>query len=548
MAKRILSLFLTLLMLTSLAGVITPSASSEIYYDGAWHTYTGNTFRLKINGETIACSVPPIVFHDYSVVPARDVFEHLGATVTWYGPDERVTVNMESTEIVLYINSKAAYKNGKVEPMPIAPKIINGKTMIPVRYVAESLGFEVTFDSKTDTILIHTEKSAGSTGSSGSTGNSGSTGSSGSGNTSSGSTGNTGNTGSVGTVTPTASISLTSYKGTDSGGTFTMTFRFSKAVTDISDFTLSGPDRIVLDMGDVKLGSGVGSSTYSSDIVTAVRFGQHGAILRVVLDVTKAQKYSVSKSGTTVTVTVGSSSASTGSTGSNGSTGNTGSTGNAGSTGDDTTEEESVVVMPDPADYDIVAERSITIDPGHGGNDPGAIFTDEDGTVWKETDINLAVSLKVRDILKKKGVRVVMTRTTEETVVRRSRPELANEEKTALFISIHTNSVVGSDKANGIETWGSLEDSKPLAGVTDKEYAKNIQDAVIRKTGATNRGIKDSIDLTVLLYSAMPSVLIEVGFITNETERSNMFSESYRNKLAEGIAEGILKTFEDMGV
>ncbi len=521
MAKRVLSLFLTLLMMLSFAGGVLSSAANEIYYDGAWHAYTGNIFRLQVNGETLSCSVPPIVFNDYSVVPARDVFEHLGATVSWYGPEERVTVDMDDTTIVLYINSTTAYKNQKAETMPIAPKIINGKTMIPVRYVAESLGFDVFFDSKTDTIRITAPESTKNP---------------------EPSNPKLPASGTVETPEVAPSITLNSYKGTLSDGGFSIRFTLSQAVTDYSDFTLTEPDRIVVDLGDVKLGAGVGNSTYESDIVTAVRFGQHGAILRIVLDTPEKQKYTVSSVGKTVTISVGNVKAPADTTAP--STGTTGNAGNNGNTGTTTNQPE------EPVEPEIIIEpsRSITIDAGHGGEDPGAVYTDEDGKLWRETDINLAVALKVRDILEKKNVRVVMTRTKEETVVRRSRPELANEEKTALFISIHTNSVQDAEKANGIETWGSLETSKPLAGVDDKKFAKNVQDAVIKKTKATDRGLKDSVDLTVLVYSVMPSILIEVGFITNETERANMFSESYRNKLAEGIAEGILKTFDDMGV
>lgn len=521
MAKRICCFFLTVCMICSIVGNFVISAAMEIYYDDSWHTYTGNTFRLQVNGKTLSCSVPPIVFQDYSVVPARDVFEHLGATVSWYGPEEKVTVDMKNTQIVLYIDSTVAYKNKKAESMPIAPKIINGKTMIPVRYVAESLGFTVTFDSKTDTIGIKAPVSE---------------------TPNKPTTPQTPAEKEEPSVEP--SITLKSYKGTQNGDIFSIRFTMSEAVTDISDFVLTEPNRIVVDLADVKLGTGVGNSTYTSDVVTAVRYGQHGLVLRIVLDTTEKYPYRVSVSGKTVTVTVGEGS----------SAGNTTTKPNTTDTPDKTEKPDSSdkndekPAIPGPPDIVIEPSRSITIDPGHGGEDPGAIFTDEDGTVWRETDINLAVALKVRDILKKHNVRVVMTRTKEETVVRRSRPDLANEEKTALFISIHTNSVQDAEKANGIETWGSLETSKPLAGVDDKSFAKNVQEAVIKKTKATDRGLKDSIDLTVLVYSAMPSVLIEVGFISNETERANMFSESYRNKLAEGIAEGILKTFDDMGV
>ena len=150
--KRAFSLLQALMIAILLFGTATASAANEIYYDGEWHTYIGSFFNLKINNETVNCEVPPIVFNDYSVVPARDVFEKLGAEVLWNAENEKVTVNYGSTQIILYINNTTAYKNGAAEKMPIAPKIINAKTMLPVRYVSESLGFGVEFDSVTDSM------------------------------------------------------------------------------------------------------------------------------------------------------------------------------------------------------------------------------------------------------------------------------------------------------------------------------------------------------------------------------------------------------------
>lgn len=487
--KRFFALLMAVLML---CGMQTAFAENELYYDGAWHTYIGNFFQLNINGETVQCEVPPIVFDDYSVVPARDVFETLGAQVLWQADNEQVTVLYGDTEIVLYINQTTAYRNGKAETMPIAPKIINAKTMIPVRYVSESLGFNVDFDGSTDTISITTDGAP--------------------------------------PANSTSAPVLTSYKSSETNGVFTAAFSFSEDNVPYSSFTLTEPDRVVIDIAGATQAASVANSTPSSSFVTQIRFGLHEDALRIVFDLSAVQPYSVSQAGSVLTVTIG-----------NGTSDST--PGNNPAVPPDTSVDE-----PSQDEPAIAPSRSITIDPGHGGSDPGACFTDENGTLWRETDINLAVALKVRDILEANGVRVVMTRTTEESVELKSRPEIANNEQTALFLSIHTNSVDGSESANGIETWGKLETGKPLAGVTDKIFAQNVQDAVIEQTGARDRGIKDSVTLAVLKYSQMPSVLIELGFITNTNERGNLFDDAYRNKLAQGIAEGVLKTFDDMGV
>ncbi len=493
--KKLLSLLIVLVMLIALIPTVS---AAEIYYDNEWHTYEGNFFDLKVNGEKLNCEVPPIVFNDYSVVPARDVFEKLGATVNWSAENQKVTVDYVDTKIELFINNKTATKNGKKELMPIAPKLINGKTMIPARYVGETLGFDVKFDSNTDTISIDAK--------------------------------------------PTYSTTLSSYTHSKSGSTVTVTFNFTKS-DEYSHFLLKEPARIVIDTKDTKQGATLKNNTITGyDDVTTIRVGQQPAGIRVVIDMAEELKYTVTKSGKKLVVKIGTTATITPAPDEDKEDGKE-------TTGNKTEEPEKTEppepVIPDPPSY--APTRTVCIDPGHGGEDPGAIFTDEDGTIWRESEINLSVSLMVRDILEQNNVKVVMTRDTDKTVELTTRAPFANEKQTALFVSVHTNSYM-SDSANGIETWGTLEYSATYAGVTDKDLAQNIQSAVISKTKAVNRGIKDTTTLAVIRGSVMPSVLIEVGFISNTAERELMFNNDYRKKLAEGIAEGILKTLDKMGL
>ncbi len=493
--KKLLSLLLALLMIIALIPTVS---AAEIYYDNEWHTYEGNFFDLKVNGEKLDCEVPPIVFNDYSVVPARDVFEKLGATVKWSAINQKVTVEYGETEIELYINNKTAEKNGKKELMPIPPKLINGKTMIPARYVGETLGFDVKFDGATDTISIDAK--------------------------------------------PTYSTTLSSYTHSKSGDTVTVTFNFTKAV-EYSHFLLKEPARIVIDTKDTKQGATLKNNTSTGyEDVTTIRVGQQPAGIRVVIDLAEELKYTVTKSGKKLVVKIGTTATITPAPDEN-KDDEKETTGETPEEPEETEPPEPVV--PDPPSY--APTRTVCIDPGHGGEDPGAIHTDEDGTIWRESEINLGVALMVCDILKQNNVTVVMTRETDQTVELTTRAPFANQKQTSLFVSIHTNSFQG-EAANGIETWGTLEYSATYAGVTDKDLAENIQKAVIGKTKATNRGVKDTTTLAVIRGSIMPSVLIEVGFISNPAERELMFSDDYRRKLAEGIAEGILETLDEMGL
>lgn len=500
--KRFFSLILSVIIIVTAFLSVPVGAEEKIFYDGAWHTYSGNFFDLKINGEKINCSVPPIVFNDYSVVPARDVFETLGAKVLWRAENQRVIIQYNKTEIILTINSTTAYKDGISEHMPIAPKIINSKTMIPARYVSESLGFKVNFDSKTDTISIDTKKEE-----------------------------------TPKPETPVYVSRLMSYTTTEDEKSFTSTFTLSSGNVKPSSFMLENPYRLAVDLPLTDRASTIKDKEINSELVTKVRIGQQAnGTLRIVFDIPVKSEYKVSLSGKKLTVVIGDTKTVTPPT----------------VEPEEPKEPEKEETPEEPeepviVEIDIEPTRSITIDAGHGGSDPGAIFTDENGIIWFEKDINLGVALRVRDILKKKGVRVVMTRDDDEFIELKERAEIANREETALFLSVHTNSTT-TDTAHGIETWGSLEINTILSGVNDKLLAQNVQKSIISSTKARDRGIKDSETLTVLKYSIMPSVLVEVGFISNKEERELMFSNSYRDKLAQGIAEGILKTFEDMGV
>ncbi len=516
--KKILSLLLALIMVIALVPV---NGAMEIYFDNEWHEYIGNVFKLKVNDELLNCEVPPIVFNDYSVVPARDVFEKLGAKVDWTPINQKVTVNYGDTKIEVHINNKTAKKNGKKEIMPIPAKLINGKTMIPVRYVGESLGFLVDFDNKTDTVIIEGEKKSEQKPV----------------------TTPTPAPAPTPTPAPTYGTTLNSYTYSTKADTFTATFNFSKAVK-YSHFALKEPSRIVIDTEDTKQGATIkNTDNTKNEDVTGIRIGQQPAGIRIVIDLAEDLKYTVTSSGKKLVVKIGTvASIKPAPEEEEEEKEDT-------KTEPDEEEEENEEiqkpVIPQPPSY--APTRTVCLDPGHGGEDPGAIHTDPDGTIWRESEINLGVAMMVKEILEDNNVKVIMTRESDKTVELTTRGPFANSKQTALFVSIHTNSFMG-EAANGIETWGTLYNSATYSGVTDKNLADNIQSAVIKKTGAVNRGVKDTSTLAVIRTTIMPSVLIEVGFISNPAERELMFTDSYRRKLAEGIAEGILKTFDQMGL
>lgn len=165
--RRAISLFLTAVLVLGL-GCESFGANRYVTYtlnyDGANHKYNAEEVFLKVNGEELnSLSMPPVILEGYSLVPAREVFEKTGAVVSWNADREEVYVSRDNNLLVLKINSTTAYYNNKEQTMEIPPKLINSKTMIPVRFVSETLGYDVQWDNSTRTIIINSEGTTGST-------------------------------------------------------------------------------------------------------------------------------------------------------------------------------------------------------------------------------------------------------------------------------------------------------------------------------------------------------------------------------------------------
>lgn len=172
--------------------------------------------------------------------------------------------------------------------------------------------------------------------------------------------------------------------------------------------------------------------------------------------------------------------------------------------------------------------KKVAIDPGHGGDDPGAI-----GYTGKEEKVvTLAVGLKVRDLLESYGYEIVMTRITDKTLSLQERCDIANNSKADFFISIHANSFY-DPSANGTETYSYF--ANDMGG----EIAKLIQSKLVSALGLTNRGHKTN-DFYVLKNTNMPAALAELAFISNEREEQLLFTESFQDKAARAIVDGIL--------
>ena len=228
------------------------------------------------------------------------------------------------------------------------------------------------------------------------------------------------------------------------------------------------------------------------------------------------------------------------------------------------------VQAPPAAAVGVGRLRTIVVDAGHGGHDPGAVGR----RGLREKSVTLDIAKRLRDLLTRDGFRVVMTRSDDRFIPLYGRPAVANRAGADLFISIHANAS-RSRKADGFEAYylseatddharaleasenaqlpgdlGSSVSSDTQAILWDLLYTEHraesleLAGAICRgmsahTTHSKNRGIK-SARFAVLKGARMPAVLVEVGFITHVEEEAQLRRADYRQRVAEGIRRGIL--------
>lgn len=213
--------------------------------------------------------------------------------------------------------------------------------------------------------------------------------------------------------------------------------------------------------------------------------------------------------------------------------------------------------------------KTVVIDPGHGGKDPGAVGYKG----LKEKDVALDIGKKLARILKEKGYNVIMTRTTDEFIPLSERTKIADKARADLFVSIHCNAAPLAKK-NGTETyflsaaktdWARAVEAKENSSVRFEKTAENpkpsinyilwdmaqneflkesselaieIQESLCKQIKRKNRGVSQA-NFYVLRLNYMPAVLVETAFISNHREGKLLSSSRFRQKVAKGVANGI---------
>lgn len=528
--KRLLAFLIAFIIIT--LNIPAKASGIELYYDGEYHTYKGSIFSLYVNEEKLTPPMEPIVFNNRALVPLREVFEALGADVHYNNATKEIIITGEDTTVKLQIGNNNAYINGERKAIPdgVVPKLITKvgvatKTMVPVRFVSESIGLTVDFEDETGSIKI---------------------------------------TGEIKKEEEEKLIikkpSITKTRDVVTTIKLTLNGQYKKEIKP----SLTSSEVLYFDLENTEY-EGASKTQVNHGAVISLRLGLHEDYTRVAVDMKNHLKYSVSISADkkiiTITVTAKEPLEEE----------NPDDIGNSSPPKEDEPSKEEppkdsedenpddTVTLPEEEEPTVTVNvealkkytpskgvKYVIIDAGHGGSDPGALGNIEEEK-YKEKDINLAVAKLVEKNLTDRGVKVIMTRSDDTFPTLTERPRLANQKDAAMFVSIHVNSAANAPKASGIEVYYSNKNNHDFYGVTSKELANSVLKALISETKAENRGVKTE-NHAVTRLSVMPAILIELGFISNEEEIKLLIDEEYQKTLADAITEGILAELGDIKV
>jgi N-acetylmuramoyl-L-alanine amidase len=201
------------------------------------------------------------------------------------------------------------------------------------------------------------------------------------------------------------------------------------------------------------------------------------------------------------------------------------------------TQDAWYIVLKKPRElYDHI----LVIDAGHGGSDEG---TGSVGWKYREETYALEVTLQLKKILDKTGIKVYYTRLEDKDVTKDARVRLANAVKADLFLSIHCNSSGQTETtANGVETLYTTRKGAANKKITSKKFAQNILEEVCSRTDRHKRKSLQRNNLYLLHHSNVPVAIVEIGYMTNSSDMKYIKNPYNQVSIARGIYQGIINS------
>lgn len=469
---------------------------------------------LRLDFESVETDVEPRILNDRTMIPVRALFEDLGAIVSWSEAEKKVTIDYAGHVIVLQIDNTVAKIDGVAKTLDVPATIVEDRTFIPVRFVAENLGFTVKWDAKNYIVDLLSPVSVPEPT-------------------------------PVPTPTPEPEpepeptpVPTPEPKPEPEVPEYVYSYYLSGASIDdsaeksvvtlkgvgnakVSTMTLSNPTRLVFDFADTRLSTSTTDVSAGKGKLKTVRLGQFDkTTARAVLDLSASSGYTVekSKSGSDYVITLKYSGAAT-----------------------TTPSTPSQIVTVNPGAF------TVYLDPGHGGSDVGAVGEyvdtedDEVITMYEKTS-NLKIALKTKELLEKNGVNVKMSRDVDKHVGLYDRPREANSLGADLFLSIHNNAS-SNVEVSGTQVYYS--DSMPqYEGVTNKQVANIFYDTITDASGLRRAGVIDNNRYVVINQANMPSLILEVAFMSCQADLERLLEDDFIQSVAQGICNGVLKVIE----
>lgn len=462
--------------------------------------FADRVVTLEVNGKTVQTDTPPIIENGRTLIPARAVFEDLGATVSWEPLTKCVTIRYDDTIIMLFVDKTTTVVNTEFKELDVPAKVVNGRTLIPVRFVATELSMEVNWDDETSTVSIIGKD-----------------------------------------ITPPEPepeptpepepepeptpepepeippisggyiLSEISVRDTSTQTTITLS-GVGGAVPSV--IKLENPSRIVFDFKNCTLMGSATTYTSDNENIISVRSGQFSeTTTRIVIDLEKFASYKLTKSGQNLVITFD----------------------NNTINGEDISDAGSYIshlTLSDDA-----KDKLLFIDPGHGGSEVGTIGKWEGNDIY-EKDINIKLALLVNEMLINNGVNTYMVRTDDEAISVTRRPEIANEMGAHFYMSLHHNASESSD-ANGVQICYA-DSTAEFDDITNREIAgifyNNIASLGLKKAGLLNN------PRYIVIYKAnMPSIIVESAFMSNQGDLALLMNDEFIISLAQKICDSAIE-------
>ncbi|MCM3760932.1 N-acetylmuramoyl-L-alanine amidase [Alkalihalobacillus oceani] len=485
---------------------------------------SANDISIYVNNQKLELPISKVPMeNNHVLVPFRVIGEALGIDVKWQQQTKQVTAREGGTEVILTVNKEEAKLNGQTLQVKPAPKIIENSTVIPLRFFAEAFGKDVSWNQATKEVRVNSGNGAPPVQQPPETDVKGAY---------------------SGLVSRADSLQVRTGPGTQYESIGQLSRGARVEVSGFSDrwakIRFNGREAYVhsyyLDLyADNEqrkmLGRPAVSEVSNTTTVTWPKIGgtvasshsQSGSKVTIQTDASEIEQLpravkglsDLSISGQsnrktiTFTVSDGYQAAVSHMTG-----------------------ELIINVTPKVAGKPLSGKK-IVIDPGHGGSDPGAVANG-----LQEKEIVLDVALRTERLLREAGANVIMTRDKDVYPSLSDRVKVANDINADVFISIHANAA-GSAAAKGTETYWHAT----YAAANSEKLAHVIHKRLIANLGTTDRGVKQG-NFQVIRETRMPSVLLELGFMTNPSDAELLKKDSFRQSSAQAIYEGLLDYYK----